>query len=193
MVILCDTCSVLMLIRVSPEMFSNPKYEVTTLPGVAQEFIRIQKFKTKYPWRSSYSEHIKAEPASKLNSPEYGMVLSIINNLLESGVINSKNDRLFDLSFVDKQVVSYSIAHSCAISTGDQGIIDFATQEFPDEFPGNIHPLDLINRWLKNGLFVWDEAKHRILVEWAVTGERPQSETAKFEFKEITGKEYPGP
>ena len=156
MVVLCDTCSILMLIRLAPEMFSSPQYETITIFGVAQEFIRTQKFKEKYPWRPNYNSKIKPVPASRLESQDYKVVFSIVDNLLRSGVISVNSGRLFDLSVVDKQVISFAIANSCAISTGDQGIVDFATQEFSEEFCGNIHPLGLINKWINSGLFVWE-------------------------------------
>ncbi|MFN2268407.1 MAG: hypothetical protein ABR533_09035 [Desulfonatronovibrio sp.] len=174
-------------------MFTDPKYGTTTLPAVAQEFIKTTKFKTKYPWRSSYTKHIKTEPTSKVECPECKEIFVLIKNILESGVINSKNDKLFDLSFVDQQIVSFAIAHESSISTGDQGIIDFAMQEFSEDFQGNLHPLELINKWLRHGLLEWCDAKHRILEEWTITGERPQPQDAKEEFKGLTGKEYPGP
>ncbi|GAB6059287.1 hypothetical protein [Desulfonatronum parangueonense] len=193
MIILCDTCSVLMLIRIAPEMFTDPKYKATTIPGVAKEIIRTQKFKSKYPWRKDYRECIKPSSESRFENQEYKMIFNITNELLRSGVTNNKNNKLFDLSFVDKQVVSFALAYRHAISTGDQGIVDFATQEFPEYFLGNVHPLDLINEWLTANLIEWDDVKHKILEEWTIVGERPQPEQAKISFQTKTGKDYPGP
>lgn len=71
--------------------------------------------------------------------------------------------------------------------------IDFATQEFSDDFKGNFSPLQLIVTWLKKGLIVWDDSKHQILEEWAITEENRQPAKAKIEFKKRTGRPYPGP
>lgn len=45
--ILCDTCSVLMLIRIAPDMFKDERYECVTVNEVWQELFRTRKFKTK--------------------------------------------------------------------------------------------------------------------------------------------------
>ena len=193
MVILCDTCSILMLIRIAPSMFSDHKFRTITISNVAREFISTQKFKSKYPWRSDYRSNVVPATSSSMQNDDYKFFLNLVNKMLENGVINSKNDLLFDLSTVDKEVVSYALSQGHAISTGDQGIIDFASQEFSDDFKGNRSPLELIVDWLKMGLFDWDDSRHRVLAEWALTNERPQPAKAKGAFKKITGRSYPGP
>lgn len=193
MVILCDTCSILMLIRIAPNMFSDPEFGTMTIPNVAREFISTQKFKSKYPWRSEFSSKVVPVLSNSMQDHNYVFILELIKKMLEDGVINTKTDRLFDLSVVDKEVVSYALSQGHAISTGDQGIIDFASQEFSDNFKGNLSPLGLIVAWLKKGLFVWDDSKHRVLEEWALTNERPQPLKAKGAFKKITGRPYSGP
>jgi hypothetical protein len=45
MYILCDTCSVLMLIRIAPDMFRDDRYGCVTIQEVFQELFRTQKFK----------------------------------------------------------------------------------------------------------------------------------------------------
>ena len=54
MYILCDTCSVLMLIRIAPDMFCDDRYECVTIQEMIQEMFRTQKFKMRYPWRTKY-------------------------------------------------------------------------------------------------------------------------------------------
>ena len=193
MVILCDTCSILMLIRIAPEMFIDPRYGTITIQSVAREFKRTQKFKTKYPWRQQYGSLVRSAPSSATQDQNFLMALSVVTQMLESGIINIKKQKLFDLSKVDQEVVSFGIAFSYLISTGDQGMIDFASQEFPDDFKGNISPLELIVVWLEKCLFEWDESRQRILEEWAVTNERPQPKKGIAAFKKITGRKYPGP
>ena len=50
MLILADTCSVIMLLRIAPDKFSDSKYECVTTTEVLKELKSNQKFKTKYPW-----------------------------------------------------------------------------------------------------------------------------------------------
>ncbi len=61
MFILCDTCSVLMLIRIAPKMFNEKEYECLTVKEVHQEIKRTQKFKEKYQWRIDFLPEIKME------------------------------------------------------------------------------------------------------------------------------------
>lgn len=133
MVILCDTCSILMLIRIAPKMFSEPEYKAFTIPNVAKEFTGTQKFKSKYPWRSEYRAYVIPATSNAMQDDEYILLLKLVKQMIENGVVNEKTDRLFDLSAVDKEVVSYALSKGHAISTGDQDIIDFAAQEFSDD------------------------------------------------------------
>ncbi|KPA09987.1 hypothetical protein MHK_009813 [Candidatus Magnetomorum sp. HK-1] len=66
MYILCDTCSVLMLIRINPEMFTRECFNCATTTEVQKELSRTQKFKTKYPWRNKYKKYIKPLKISAL-------------------------------------------------------------------------------------------------------------------------------
>ncbi|WP_045214377.1 hypothetical protein [Desulfonatronovibrio magnus] len=182
-----------MLIRIAPKMFSDPEYGAFTIPNVAKEFTGTQKFKSKYPWRSEYRAYVIPATSNAMQDDEYILLLKLVKQMIENGVVNEKTDRLFDLSAVDKEVVSYALSKGHAISTGDQDMIDFAAQEFSDDFKGNLSPLELIVAWLKKNLFEWDDSKHRVLEEWAITNERPQPPKAKSMFKKITGRSYPGP
>ena len=60
MILLCDTCSVLMLIRIAPDMFLDDRFECVTIKKVCDEIIQTQKFKTKYPWRIKYKSKLKS-------------------------------------------------------------------------------------------------------------------------------------
>ena len=68
MYILCDTCSVLMLIRVAPDMFCDERYACVTIQEVIRELFRTQKLKAKYPWRKEVKNTIKVMGASKLET-----------------------------------------------------------------------------------------------------------------------------
>lgn len=174
-------------------MFLDPEYGTITIPSVAREFISTQKFKSKYAWRSGYRSNVVPATSSEMQDDDHIFFLGLVNKMLENGVINSRTDRLFDLSAVDKEIVSYALSKGYAISTGDQGIIDFASQEFSEDFKSNLSPLELIVVWLRKGLFDWDDSRHRVLEEWVLTNERPQPPKAKGAFKKITGRSYPGP
>ena len=57
--ILCDTCSVLMLIRIAPDMCMDEGFDCVTVQEVCEEIFRTQRFKTKYAWRSDYKNKIR--------------------------------------------------------------------------------------------------------------------------------------
>ena len=59
MVVLQDTCAILMLLRIAPEMFTNPDFGCVTLASVQKEYVRKQEFKRKYPWRGDLAHHIQ--------------------------------------------------------------------------------------------------------------------------------------
>ena len=62
MKILCDTCSILMVIRIAPDMLTDKKYGCFTIQEVREEIIRQQKFKDKYPWRLRFKNKIRCIP-----------------------------------------------------------------------------------------------------------------------------------
>jgi len=53
MKILCDTSSVLLLIRIAPQMFIDDKFNCFTVREVWEEVFQTQKFRTKYSWRDN--------------------------------------------------------------------------------------------------------------------------------------------
>jgi len=79
MYILCDTCSVLMLIRIAPDMFHDDRYGCVTIQEVFQELFRTQKFKTRYPWRTRYKSKIKALGKSKVEAGDFKLYLEAIH------------------------------------------------------------------------------------------------------------------
>lgn len=100
--ILCDTCSVLMVIRVAPDMFVNQRFGCATIPKVYDEIFKKQKFKTKYPWRDQFKNKIVALGTSELTDSLVDTHLSTIEFLVQAGVLNSNTGRLVDLSPTDK-------------------------------------------------------------------------------------------
>ena len=70
--------------------------------------------------------------------------------------------------------------------------MQFARQEFKDDFQGNVSPLEMIIHWLESGVMEWDEKKQRFLSAWAEDREHPQPPKAKKRFTELTGFRYTG-
>lgn len=191
--ILCDTCSILMLIRIAPEMFIDERYACFLLPSVAQELLRTAKFEKDYPWRKGYREKFKPIPASDLSDPGYKAYRNTAAALLNDGVLDRATENLFVLSRVDIDILAFALAKAMRILTGDKGIIHFAKQEFASDFVGEVSPLGLINDWLERGLIAWDEARQTVLAEWTLTGEASQPKDEIRRFTRLTSRPYPGP
>ncbi len=193
MKILCDTCSILMVIRIAPDMLTNENYGCFTIQEVRKEFIRQQKFKDKYPWRHSFKDKIRCIPNSEiLNNNAVNQYVEAINFLIESNITNNKTGKLFDLSPVDRKFIACALSFGYRISTGDGDIKDLANQEFPKVFKGSISPLGMINMWIRKGLMDWDDTLHEYVADWKRDEEDSQPRRQKIEYKKLTGLKYPG-
>lgn len=188
--ILCDTCSVLMVVRIAPEMFVDERYRCVTIPSVYSEIFRTQKFKTKYPWRDDYRSKIVPIGIGAFSNSEIEVNLSTISLLVDAGVLNSKTGRLIDLSRTDKEIVACAAAHKYEITSGDGNLVDFAEQQFDIS---NVSPLGLVNEWLEEGLISWDERMQMVIEDWEKCGENPQSKSEAGRYQRITRKFYVGP
>ena len=141
MKILCDTCSILMVIRIAPDMLIDEKYGCVTIQEVREEIIRQQKFKDKYPWRHGFKDKIRCIPNSEIINNDFAnQYLEAINLLIESNITNNKTGRLFDLSPVDKKFISCALSFGFKISTGDGDIKNIANQEFSKLLGQHITP-----------------------------------------------------
>lgn len=192
MFILCDTSSILMLLRIAPDMFTDDRYECKTIRDVHDEIVRTTKFKSKYPWTRELKAKVK--PLSLTDAQKNGetVIFETIRVLNSQDTINCKTERLFDLSREDMKVISHALALGYQITSGDQGLVQFAQQEFGEEFKGNVSPLEIINHWLELGVITWDSQKQSYLSAWASDKEHPQPAKAKKYFKELTGFDYAG-
>lgn len=191
MILLCDTCSVLMLIRIVPDMFIDPKYECATTKEVCEEIIRTPRFKTKYPWRIKYRSKLQHLGTTIENDPKIQNRFKIIDNLVESEMIlNEKKKRPFDFSYTDKMVVACALALNYGISTVEAELTDFLDQQFNKHV---IKPLAIINYWLRKGLIQWDNEKQMVIEDWLVCNEAPQDRKQIKIFMRLTNCEYPGP
>jgi len=185
--ILCDTCSILMLIRIAPDMFVNPKYECVTINEVRDEFIGTVHFKDKYPWRKEFKSHIKSRML--LSKADIDSYFQIVNSLASSA-INKKTNRFFSLSHVDQLIAATVIGNDdVTISTGDQGLIDFLDQEFDEQ---NVYSLELVVEWLEMQLINWSDSIKFVLDDWDDKNEKPQPRSAAQALELSTGYRYTG-
>jgi len=187
--ILCDTSSILMLIRIAPEMFTDERFECVTIKEARDEIFQTQKFKTKYPWRIQYKKNIVAIGKTSVETPEFHLYYNTIRKLLESGKINQRTQNFFNLSAVDSKFAACVLAHNFDMTTGDNDLIDFIEQEFSKK---NTPPLGIINKWLKGGLITWKTNLQIIIEDWDKCGESAQPSKEIIEFEKLTRMKYNG-
>lgn len=187
MFILCDTCVLLMLLRIAPDMLADERYNCVVPSLVRDELFRTQKFKDKYPWRTRYKSQVVTLPASLAQTDDFNRSLQIVE-LLVSSSRNERTGRRYGLSGVDKRLAALVIANEYQSSTGDSDLRDFLFQEF--EIP-NISPLEIINDWLARELIKWDDDRQAVLEDWKRCNEHPQPKEHIKNFEVITGRAYP--
>jgi hypothetical protein len=190
--ILCDTSSIMMLIRIAPDMFVDQRYKCFTLNLMRHEIFRNPRFKKKYPWRNDFKSKIQGLPSHLTDNADVDRYFEVISLLIRNITINAQTGRPFDLSYVDQKFLACALANGYKISTGDKNLAFFALQEFSDEFHGNISPLGIINLWMKDGLIRWTDQLHSYVIEWKINNEHPQPQNQIREFKKLTGRSYPG-
>ena len=189
MILICDTCSVLMLIRIAPEMFCDPQYECVTINKVYREIFQSSRFKNKYPWRAQFKSKIITLGTTAENTPDIQQKYKIVENLAETKeLINKKTGRSFDLSKTDKEIAACALALKYAVSTVEHDLTDFLGQEFDIRV---IRPLAVINYWLRKGIIEWDEYKQGVLEDWAINEGATSSKRDIQKFEELTVRAYP--
>lgn len=190
--ILFDTSSLLMLIRIAPTMLLEEKYRCCTISQVQKEFLATPKFKVRYPWRNQFRDKVVSLPAEVSGNHEVIRYHEAITCLLDTGVINKRNGKLFDLSSVDRQVLACSLGNGYMISTCDQPLEDFAKEEFRKDFKGSISPLGVLNFWIKISLIIFSDSIYAVVQDWRVCQEPPQPGRQKRRFELLTNRPYPG-
>ena len=140
MFILCDTSSILMLLRIAPDMFTDERYECRTIREVHDEIVRTTKFKSKYPWTREKKDKVKTVVLSKEQKQTETMFFETVRTLNRQGVVNQKTGRFIDLSREDMRVISHALTLDYRITSGDRDLVQFARQEFKEEFRGNVSP-----------------------------------------------------
>ena len=182
----------MMLIRISPDMFLDKRYQCFTINLTRHEIFGSSKFKRKYPWRNDFKTKIQCLPSDFINNADINRYFEAINLLIRNITINAKTGRPFDLSYVDQRFLACALANGYKISTGDEDLALFALQEFGDEFHGNISPLGIINGWIRERLIEWNDQVHSYVADWKINNEHPQPQTQIGKFKKFTGRSYPG-
>lgn len=189
MIILCDTCAIMMLIRLVPEMFIDPRFDCKTTRAVRDEVFKTAKFSKKYPWRTGFKNKIAAVSDVDLKGKMQTMVEQAINAKINTGTVNNKTKRCFDLSWEDRMLAAVSITNNWQLCSHDRDLVDFLEQEFDQN---SIPPLGLYNKWLEEGLITYSVEHGNIMSDWKRCNERPQPSTEVSKFIILTGQNYQG-
>lgn len=192
MYILCDTSCIMMLLRIAPDRFIAEHYKCCTIGPVGDEIFRTQKFETKYPWRDQFKDRVRCLTNDFVQSDNVVRYSDAVTSLIDHGTVNEKTGLEFDLSYVDKMVLSCALGNGFRITTGDDDLKVFGIQEFGDDFKGWISPLGMINRWIKDGMIEWNDTLHDYLADWDRDNEHPQPQHQERVFKKLIGRSYPG-
>jgi len=130
MIILCDTSSVLMLLRIAPEMFVDPQYECLTLPEVKKEILRTPKFKDKYSWRVQFKPKLRTIGMTEYDDQDFKLARNTIKTLIDACTVNNSTGNIFDLSYVDIIIAAYAVTKEYTVTTEDKNLAQFLEQEF---------------------------------------------------------------
>ena len=186
MFVLCDTCVLLMLLRIAPDMLSDQRFNCVTLQAMRDELLMTQKFKGKYPWRTRYQSNLQTLPASILSSGRFCRTMQVVSATATG--VNERTGKRFGLSRTDRIIAACVVAEEYQLSTGDNDLRDYLEQEFEIS---NVSPLEIINDWLARELMEWDDAKQAVLEDWKRCNEHAQPKKHIRNFEEITGRTYP--
>ena len=200
MIIVADTCSLLMLLRLNPEMLTDPKFKCCTTQEVRDEIFRTARFAKKYPWRSGFRDKVQAvSMGAVIHASSYDDAVSAVKAQLEhinpdEGPYNlSPEDRsVIILAQILPELPDFAVddPDEIALSTTDRRLRDFAEIRFEIE---NIEPLKILNFWIDFGIWDYDDQIHGpILQEWADQEPDP-SVAAKRCFRKLTGYTFPSP
>lgn len=185
--VLCDTSSVLMLLRIAPEMFTDPRYECVMTQTVYAEFVRTKKLKHKYPWRSAYKKCLKSIGREELENGGCQLKLEVIRRLNDSA-IRPATGRRYDLSRADMEIAAATVALGSKITTGDKNLAAFLIDQFDTEC---VSPLGLVNLWLEGGLITWNNERQAVIDDWIGQREHTQPPQEIRRFERLTGRTYP--
>ncbi len=185
--LLCDTCSIIMLLRIVPDLFKDPRFQCATIREVREEIYSKREFKTKYPWLEELRKRVSPMPTSDWRTDGLKTTLGAVRALSEAQV-NTATGRRFHLSMVDKLVAAAVVAQDMRITTTDRNLEDFLMQQFTVR---NEQPLKLVNDWIERGLIEWNDARQAVIDDWVALNERPQPPDEIRRFQRLTKRKYP--
>ncbi len=184
-IILCDTCVVLMLLRIAPNMFEDDKYNCVTVSSVHREIKQSSRFKKKYPWRDELVKRVK--PGLKeVRYDEYR--------------INIEQDKdEYGLSTSDSIIALTAFENDCRLATHDQdrsnpnrsslgGLVKCCEESYGIEV---VTALDVLNEWVECGVIEVNSELLEILTDWSDTREVAMPKEAARKFEKITGIKFP--
>lgn len=187
-IILTDTCALIMLIRIVPEMFHDPKYNCIMTEHVYNEFIKKPEFLYRFPWRSEYKKYLYSKHMEAMleKNKDYSRALEYVKYAAKT----AKNDkgRCYGLSKKDCEIVATSVCFCYDFCSGDRNLYEFAQNEFSIK---TFSALELLNTWIDGGVLIWDDDKHKMLSMWKNENQRPQPEYQIERFKTLTMRTYP--
>jgi hypothetical protein len=128
--------------------------------------------------------------ASQVNQGDFRLYFETVKKIVLTGKINKRTGRFFNLSRVDQVIAACSIAHKFKLTTVDDDLADFITQEFSGQ---TISPLGIVNDWIKKGLISWNDEMQALVEDWEKCNEHPQPKKEIKRFEKITGYKYAGP
>jgi hypothetical protein len=176
-----------MLLRIAPDMFADERFGCITLPCVREEFVRVQRFKTRYPWRSELAGRIRTLTQAPFQTPEWPKTRNDIDTVARA-MPNTRTNRPFGLSRVDREIAAAVLHCNLDICTAERELAEFLEQQFEVV---NQSPLELVNDWIDAGLIVWDDARQAVLLDWIALNERPQPLLQVQRFEKLARRKYP--
>jgi hypothetical protein len=175
-----------MLLRIAPEMLTDPAFNCVTPLPVRDELLKKPKFKEKYPWRSRFKSKVQTLPASVLHDSVFIQALHAVEGTVNG--LNERTGKRFGLSPVDQKIAACVVAFDHQLSTGDDDLRDYLKQEFG---VSNVSPLEIINDWLARELIDWNDERQAVLEDWKRCNEHAQPKAQIKSFEQITGRTYP--
>ena len=179
-VVLTDTCAVIMLLRIAPDMFQSPEYCCVMSYHIYDEFIKKKEFLEKYPWRPLFSKYLKSAIQLgdlKRDKGYYGVV-----NVVK------QYQRNYGLSNKDCEIVAIALYKNFDFCSGDENLFTFAKNEFD---LNTLSVLELVNDWIEGGLIIWNSQRHAVLNDWIKMKERCQPRKQIERFERLTNWKYP--
>lgn len=188
MTVITDTCAILMLIRICPNMFTDTRYGCVMLQESYVEYAKQARFKRQYPWREECRGFLSSQTQSQLNAVGFPATLQAVRaaaSMLQDAEGFGKY-YIDELSETDLRMAAATLSFEAELCTGDGALMRFAGQELELSV---VQPLAVINGWLEQGLMTWDDEKQEFLKDWVRERHQPWPDIDRFEA--LTGYTYP--